>query len=50
MNYACYRCRGESDPPEGAQRLGLCEVHLAERVRNLMAQVGKPAQCSDTYY
>ena len=33
---ACWRCRKEQMPKEDAQRLGLCSLHLQERVRMLM--------------
>lgn len=37
MNVACWVCRGEAlEAQLGAQRLGLCAEHLAERLRALM--------------
>ena len=44
MTAACWVCRGEEMPDNGAQRLGLCPEHLAARVREIMAQRGKPAE------
>ena len=34
----CWKCLGKALPPptEGLARLALCEVHLLERVRDLM--------------
>lgn len=39
----CWKCNGAEMPPDDCARLGLCAEHLAERVRAIMGEKGKPA-------